>query len=200
MLNYIIRRIAQNIVLLWVVSMVGFSVLYLAPGGPLAQFALVPGMSQAELAQIAEKMGLNKPIPVQYWDWASRLVTGNWGNSYRDGQSVLSIILARMPATLLLMVASTLISVIFGIWIGVLGAIRRYSWFDYLATVGAMIALSIPTFWFGLVVIYVFSVKLGILPAGNMRSVGGGSFLDYLHHLVAPSLVLGLVTVAQWSR
>ena len=72
--------------------------------------------------------------------------------------------------------------------------------FDYLATVGAMVALSIPTFWFGLVVIYIFSVKLGWLPAGNMYTIGDGSFLDYLHHLIAPCLVLALVTVAIWSR
>jgi peptide/nickel transport system permease protein len=200
MLNFIIKRMAQNVVLLGLVSIVGFGVLYLAPGGPLAQFALVPGMSQAELANIAEKMGLNKPIPLQYWDWVSRLLTGDWGNSYRDGQPVLSIILSRLPATFLLMGASTFISVILGVWIGVLGAIRRYSWFDYLATLGAMVALSIPTFWFGLVVIYLFSVKLQILPAGNMYTVGDGSLLNYAHHLIAPSLVLGLVTVAQWSR
>ena len=81
-----------------------------------------------------------------------------------------------------------------------LGAIRRYSLFDYLATVGAMIGLSIPTFWFGLVTIYIFSVKLAWLPGGNMYTVGNGSFLDYLHHLIAPCLVLTLVTVAIWSR
>ena len=73
------------------------------------------------------------------------------------------------------MVSATLIAVVLGGWIGILGAIRRYSVFDYLATVGAMVALSIPTFWFGLVVIYVFSVKLGWLPAGNMYTIGDGS-------------------------
>ncbi|HWL68185.1 MAG TPA: ABC transporter permease, partial [Geminicoccus sp.] len=82
----------------------------------------------------------------------------------------------------------------------VMGAIRRYSFFDYLATIGAMIALSIPTFWFGLVTIYVFSVKLGWLPPGNRYTVGDGSFLNYLHHLIAPALVLALVEVAIWSR
>jgi peptide/nickel transport system permease protein len=82
----------------------------------------------------------------------------------------------------------------------VMGAIRRYSIFDSLATIGAMIALSIPTFWFGLVTIYIFSVKLGWLPSGNRYTIGDGSFWDYLHHLIAPSLVLALVEVAVWSR
>ena len=95
---------------------------------------------------------------------------------------------------------SAVIAVFVGIWVGVLGAIRRYSLFDYLATIGAMVALSIPTFWFGLVTIYIFSLKLALLPAGNMYTIGNGSFLDYIHHLIAPSLVLGLVTVALWSR
>jgi peptide/nickel transport system permease protein len=180
--------------------MIGFGVLFLAPGGPLAQFALVPGMSQAELLRIAEQMGLNRPIPAQYWEWFTRLLSGDWGHSYRDGQPVLWIIGSHLGATLELMVVSATVAVAVGMWVGVLGAIRRYSVFDYLATIGAMIALSIPTFWFGLVTIYVFSVKLAILPAGNMYTIGDGSFWDYVRHLIAPSLVLGLVTVALWSR
>jgi peptide/nickel transport system permease protein len=200
LIRYLLSRTIQSLVLLWIVSVIGFFVLYLAPGGPLAQFALTPGMTQAELARIARQMGLDRPLPVQYWEWFSRLLTGDWGRSYRDSQPVLSIIGSHLFATLELMVSSTLLAVVVGTWVGVLGAIRRYSLFDYLATVGAMIALSIPTFWFGLVMIYVFSVKLAWLPAGNMSTVGDGSFLDYARHLVLPCLVLTLVTVAIWSR
>ncbi|PMZ32048.1 diguanylate cyclase, partial [Pseudomonas sp. GW247-3R2A] len=87
--------------------------------------------------------------------------------SYRDGEAVLSVISSHLGATLELMVTATIIAVLLGCWIGISGALRRYSLFDSLATVGAMIALSIPTFWFGLVTIYVFSVTLGWLPAGN---------------------------------
>lgn len=200
MLKFLIQRSLQNVLLLWLVSMIGFAVLYLAPGGPLAQFALVPGMSQEQLLKIAEQMGLNRPIHEQYWEWFTRLLSGDWGHSYRDGQPVLWIISSHLWATLELMITSTTIAGAVGVWVGVLGAIKRYSLFDYLATIGAMIAVSIPTFWFGLVTIYIFSVKLGILPAGNMYTIGDGSFWDYLHHLIAPSLVLGLVTVALWSR
>ena len=98
------------------------------------------------------------------------------------------------------MATATLIAIILGCWIGILGAIRRYSLFDTLATVGAMIALSIPTFWFGLVAIYIFSVELGWLPAGNRHTVGDGSLLDLLHHLIAPAIVLALVETAIWAR
>ena len=98
------------------------------------------------------------------------------------------------------MVSSTVISILIGTWIGIKGATSRYSIFDYAATVGAMIALSIPTFWFGLVAIYVFSLKLRWLPAGNMYTIGNGSFYDYAIHLIMPSLVLALVNIAVWSR
>ena len=182
------------------VSIIGFAVLHLAPGGPLAQFALVPGMSQADIARIAAQMGLDRPLPVQYWDWFTHLLRGDWGRSYRDTQPVLEVIGSHLFATLELMITATLIAIFVGAGIGIMGAIRRYSAFDYLATIGAMIALSIPTFWFGLVVIYLFSVKLGWLPPGNMYTIGNGSLLDFLHHLIAPSLVLALVEVAIWSR
>lgn len=200
MTRYLVRRIGQNLLLLWIVSLISFAVLHLAPGGPLAQFALVPGLTQADLARIAHQMGLDRPLPVQYWEWFTRVLRGDWGRSYRDNQPVLWVIGTHLFATLELMVSSTLVAVVLGTWVGVIGAIRRYSLFDYLATVGAMIALSIPTFWFGLVVIYVFSVSLAWLPAGNLYTIGDGSFLDYVHHLIAPAMVLGLVTVAIWSR
>ncbi len=103
-------------------------------------------------------------------------------------------------ATLLLMGSSTAIAIAIGTWIGIRGATHRYSIFDYAATVGAMIALSIPTFWFGLIGIYVFSLELGWLPAGNMYTIGDGSALNYLHHLIMPAVVLALVHIAIWSR
>jgi peptide/nickel transport system permease protein len=170
------------------------------PGGPMAQYGLDPGMTQDDLDRLKEQLGLNRPLWVQYLDWAWRLVQGDWGHSFRDGASVLAVIGRHLFATLLLMGSSTVIAIALGTWIGIRGATHRYSGFDYLATIGAMVALSIPTFWFGLVGIYVFSLRLGWLPAGNMYTIGDGSVLDYLHHLILPSLVLALVHVAIWSR
>ncbi|MDY1019498.1 ABC transporter permease [Pseudomonas coleopterorum] len=198
--NYILNRLGQSAVVLVLVSLIGFMVLNLAPGGPMSQFALNPGMSQAELDRIAEQLGLKRPLLVQYIDWFSHLFVGDWGHSFRDGRSVLSVIAGHLPATLLLMGTSTLLSIVIGTWVGVLGAVRRYSVFDTLATVGAMVALSIPTFWFGLVAIFFFSLHLGWLPAGNMYTIGDQSLGDYAIHLVLPVLVLALVNVAIWSR
>ncbi len=200
MASFLAGRMAQSLILLVLVSMIGFAVLRLAPGGPLAQFALVPGMSQAQLAEMAHAMGLDQPLPVQYWQWFSRLLAGDWGHSYRDSVPVLAVIAARLPATLELMVAAITLAVVTGITVGVLGAVRRHSVFDTLSTAGAMAALSIPTFWFGLVTIYLFSVKLGWLPSGNRSTPGDASFWGYVHHLIAPACVLALVEVAVWSR
>ena len=201
MLPYALRRIGQSAILLLLVSMIGFAVLHLAPGGPLAQFAMSPGMSVAQMQKIAHQMGLDQPLPIQYGVWASHILGGDWGRSYRDNQPVLTIIASHLGATLELMITATLIAVSLGTWVGVLGAVRRYSLADYLATIGAMIALSIPTFWFGLVVIYIFSVRLAWLPAGNIATAGGtGCLADYAVHLILPSVVLALVTIATWSR
>ncbi|MBI0434533.1 ABC transporter permease [Roseomonas sp. KE0001] len=199
MTTFLLRRLLQSMGLLLLVSVIGFAILHLAPGGPLSQFA-TSDMSQEDLDRIARQLGLDRPLPVQYLDWLWRMLQGDWGRSFRDQQPVLSIIGSHLGPTLELMLTSTLIAMLLGAWIGILGAIRRYSIFDMLATVGSMIALSIPTFWFGLVVIYVFSVELGWLPAGNRHTVGDGTFLDRLHHLIAPSMVLALVSTAIWSR
>ncbi|PZN56047.1 MAG: diguanylate cyclase [Proteobacteria bacterium] len=200
MIRYLLSRFGQSLVLLFLVSLIGFMVLNLAPGGPLSQYTLTPGMTKEALDRIAEQMGLNRPLPVQYADWLWNLIQGDWGKSYRDGRPVLEIIGGHLFATLLLMGSSTLLSVLIGTWIGIHSAVRQGSAFDYAATVAAMIALSIPTFWFGLVTIFVFSVWLGWLPAGNMYTVGDGSLSDILVHLILPSCVLALVNVAIWSR
>lgn len=197
---FLLRRFGQAVLLLFIVSMIGFAILHLAPGGPLSQFAAGGDMSQEDLDRIAEQLGLNRALPIQYAEWLWRMLAGDWGRSYRDGQPVLHIIGSHIGATLELMLTSTLLAMLIGAWIGILGAIRRYSLFDSLATIGAMIALSIPTFWFGLVVIYVFSVGLGWLPSGNRYTIGDGSLLNQIHHLIGPVMVLALVSTAVWSR
>jgi peptide/nickel transport system permease protein len=200
MRGFLLNRLSQSLVLLLVVSIIGFVVLNLLPGGPLAQFGLDPGMTQDDLDRLKEQLGLNRPLLMQYLDWAWRLLQGDWGHSFRDGVPVLTVIGRHVFATLLLMGTSTAIAIAIGTWIGIRGATHRYSLFDHVATVGAMVALSIPTFWFGLVGIYIFSLRLGWLPAGNMYTIGDGSVLNYLHHLILPSIVLSLVHVAIWSR
>jgi peptide/nickel transport system permease protein len=200
MLPFLARRAIHSAILLLIVSVIGFVILHLAPGGPLSQFAASGDMSQADLDRLSAQLGLDRPLPIQYLEWLVRMLKGDWGLSYRDQHAVTSIIASHIGATLELMFCSTLLAMFIGGCIGILGAVRRYSLFDSLATVGAMIALSIPTFWFGIVVIYVFAVHLNWLPAGNRMTEGDGSFFDYVHHLIGPCIVLALVTTAVWSR
>jgi len=200
MARYLIRRLLQSLLLLALVSMIAFAILHLAPGGPLAQFLATGNMGQEDVDRLMAQYGLNRPLPIQYLEWAGNLLTGDWGVSYRDQLPVLKKIGMHVGPTLELMVTSTLLAMFIGGLIGILGAVRRHSFFDHLATIGAMVALSIPTFWFGLAIIYVFSVNLGWLPAGNRENIGDGAFLDRLRHLVLPCIVLALVSTAVWSR
>jgi peptide/nickel transport system permease protein len=198
--RYLQTRLLQALLLLWLVSMIAFAILHLAPGGPLSQFLATGTLGPEDVERLMAQYGLDRPLPVQYLDWAGNLLQGDWGRSYRDDLPVLVKIGIHIGPTLELMISSTLLAMFIGGMIGILGAVRRYSFFDHLATIGAMVALSIPTFWFGLAVIYAFSVNLGWLPAGGRETIGDGSFVDRLQHLVAPCIVLALVSTAVWSR
>jgi len=145
MRGFLLNRLFQSAVLLVIVSLIGFGTLSLMPGGPTAQYGLDPGMTQADLARLKQQLGLDRPLWIQYFDWAWRLLQGDWGRSFRDGTPVLSVIGRHIFATFLLMGTSTVIAIALGTWIGIRGATHRYSFFDYLGTIGAMIALSIPT-------------------------------------------------------
>jgi peptide/nickel transport system permease protein len=201
LLQYVIKRILQAIPLLIGVSIIGFSMMHLAPGGPLAVYTLNPTITAQDIERIKQVFGLDQPLHIQYFKWAYGIFTGNWGYTFFGGRPVLNVILERFPATLLLMGSGMSLAIIMGMLIGILGAVRRYSIFDYLATSGAMVALSFPTFWFGLMTIFIFSLKLGWLPSGGMYTLGGEEdILDIIRHLILPTVVLALVLVAQWSR
>jgi len=200
MSRYLLSRLLQALLLLWLVSMIAFAILHLAPGGPLSQFLATGTLGPEDIERLMAQYGLNRPLPLQYLDWAGNLLSGDWGRSYRDDLPVLTKIGMHVGPTLELMISSTLLAMLIGGMIGILGAVRRYSFFDHLATIGAMVALSIPTFWFGLAVIYVFSVNLGWLPAGGRETIGDGSVLDRMQHLMLPCIVLALVSTAVWSR
>ena len=201
MKEHLARRVLQGLIVLGLVSVAGFGILHLAPGGPAAIYAMSPTMSTEDLERLTRELGLDRPLPVQYAAWVSGFVTGNWGRSYRDGRLVREVITDRMAATAVLVVSAFSIAVLVGVGIGVLSAVRQYSPADHVATLAAMIALSIPTFWLGLMAIYVFSVLLGVLPPGNIGTIGGDfSLVDRLLHLVLPAGTLGVVMVATWSR
>lgn len=201
MLNYVFKRCIQAIFLLISVSLIAFAMMHLAPGGPLAVYTLNPSITIEDIDRIKHVFGLDLPFYIQYFKWAFGVFTGNWGMTYFGGRPVIDVIAERIPATILLMGSGISIAVILGNFIGLLGAVKRYSVFDYLATTGAMVALSFPTFWFGLMAIFIFADRLGWFPSGGIMTLGGeGGLLDRFQHLVLPTVVLALVLVAQWSR
>lgn len=199
--TFLFKRLLQSAILLVLVTIIAFGLMRLAPGGPESIYAVGTNMKAEDLARLRTSFGLDRPIPVQYVKWTTGMMTGDWGRSYRDRRPVTHVIFDRLPATLELTTTALAIAITLGVTVGVLGAIKQYSVPDYAATVGAMIALSIPTFWFGLMVIYLFAERLGWIPSGGRQTLGQPSSLtDRLHHLVAPAGVLGLVLVATWSR
>jgi len=201
MARYIFRRLLQAVPMLVGISFAAFVLMRLAPGGPMAIYAQNPTMSEADMRRIEHILGLDQPIHIQYLKWATGMVTGNLGYSYRTGRPVGEIILERVPATIQLMGCAYLIAITLGITTGIVSAIRRYSLFDYCATTGAMVGLSVPTFWFGLVVIIVFAAMLHWIPSGGIATLGAPfSIRDRLIHLVGPATVLGLWMTATWSR
>jgi peptide/nickel transport system permease protein len=201
MLSYIGRRVLQAIPLLIGVSVIGFGLMHLAPGGPLAVYTLNPTITAQDIERIKIIFGLDQPVHVQYLKWATGMFTGNWGYTFFGGRPVLWVIAERLPATMLLMGSALSIAILLGITIGMIGAARRYSVWDYLATSGALVALSFPTFWFGLMAIFVFAVDFRWLPSGGMYELGEeGNVVDLLRHLILPTLVLALVITATYSR
>jgi peptide/nickel transport system permease protein len=201
MAAFILRRLLQSVVLIVGVSVIGFALMYLAPGGPLAVYTLNPGVTAADIERLKHVFGLDQPFYVQYFKWFSGFLTGNWGTSFFGGRTVATTILERLPATLLLMGSGLGVAIVIGTAIGTIGALKRNSLFDYAAMTVATMALSLPTFWFGLVAIYIFAVDLKWFPAGGMRTLGGETGVgDLIHHLVLPAGVLALVQMAQWSR
>jgi peptide/nickel transport system permease protein len=193
--------LVQSVILLALVTMIAFSLMHLAPGGPLAVYTLNPTIRAEDIERLERNFGLDRPLYIQYAKWATGMVQGDWGRSFRDSQPVSDIIFSRMWATFELAGSALAIAMILGIIIGTLGAVRQYSIADYLSTIGAMLALSIPTFWFGLMAIYLFSVQLGWLPSGGRQTLGEDfSLVDRLRHLLLPATVLGFVLIATWSR
>lgn len=201
MRNYVIRRLLQAVPLLLGVTVISFLIMHAAPGGPLTMYAMNPKVSAADIARMQAALGLDLPLHQQYWKWLTSLLQGNWGYSFTSGLPVAKLIAQRLPATLQLMLASFVLSVAVAIPIGILSAIRRYSVLDYSVTILSFAGISLPVFWFGLMLMLLFSVKLHLLPSSGMFTIGmEASLWDRLSHLIMPVTVLSMASIASWSR
>ncbi|AHF78990.1 Binding-protein-dependent transport systems inner membrane component [Sodalis praecaptivus] len=170
----------------------------MAPGGP--SILIDPSMSPEDAALMKRLMGLDQPFIVQYGHWLNGILRGDFGTSLSVRLPVAGIIAQQLPNTLLLAACSLVAAVLLSVPLGVMSARRRNSPFDHATAMFSFFGLSVPPFWFGLILVIVFAIKLPWLPAGGMVSEGGGGFLDVARHLVLPTLVLAVANMAELVR
>lgn len=201
MLTTLVRRALGALARLFLISVLLFFMLQVPPGGPADIFAADPAASPEAIARIRTLWGLDRPVLVQYGIWLRHAVTGNWGASFSEHRPVVAVVLERVPATLLLTGSALAFSLGVGILLGAAGAATRHRGLQGIFQGLAVVGMSVPTFWSGMLVLLLFSVYLRWIPSGGMGTIGAGFSLgDRLAHLVGPTVVLGSVYVAQWAR
>jgi peptide/nickel transport system permease protein len=184
---------------------VSFIIFQLAPGDPLTVFVNPHDFTAADAAQLAKRLGLDQPIHVQYLRWVREVLTGNFGFSYVTGRPVLTLILERLPATLLLTSTAMVLSFSIGIVVGVISATRRYRWLDRALTTLSFAGISMPEFFLCVMLLYVGALRLQWLPPSGFGTVGSylagwALWLDRLPYLVMPALALMTPSLAGLAR
>jgi peptide/nickel transport system permease protein len=204
MAHYLIRRLLIAFPVLWGISVLVYGLITLAPGDPVS--AMIDpqsgaGMTPQQIETLKRSYGLDRPVYIRYAKWLQQAVKGNLGYSYYTNRPVTERIQQRLGTTLQLVTASLLLTVIIGISLGMLSALKRYSFFDHLLTTAAFGSMSIPEFFLALCGIYLFSLRLNLLPSSGIGDVGGDwSLGSYLKHLAMPATILALRPTATLMR
>ena len=204
MFKYVLKRIAGAIPLILIITIITFVIVRLAPGDPTKMF-ISPNTRPEDRERIKANLGLDKPLYIQYGIWLKNFVLkGDLGYSLINGRPVLDSIMERVPATLLLMGISYLLSIIIALPLGIYSALKPYSAFDYIFTFFSFLGLSMPPFWLALMVIWLFALKIPIFPPMGMNMLVDASFWnsvkDISWHLVLPVFVLTVRNLASWNR
>ncbi|GGI10740.1 nickel ABC transporter permease [Gottfriedia solisilvae] len=181
MLLFIIRRILQTIPVLLGVSLVVFLIMQMVPGDPATLLA-GEGATKQTIEMVRHELGLDRPIIYQYFDYVFHAIQGDFGESLRNNRPVLDEIMIRLPITLQLALASILITVVLGMIAGIISATKQYSMADISIMIIALLGISLPSFWFGLMLIYFFSVNLHIFPVAGWGTI---------QHMILPAITLG---------
>ncbi|MGB7605400.1 MAG: nickel ABC transporter permease [Lutisporaceae bacterium] len=198
MIKTILKRILQLIPILFIVVTFIFIITRMVPGDP-AVVMLGPQASVESVQELREELGLNKSVGEQYVNYLKGIMQGDLGKSYYYNEPVMKLILERFPNTLLLSFASILIAILIGIPVGIISATKQYSIFDYMSMILALVGVSMPIFWLGLMMVLVFSVNLAWLPSIGMGSLDKGMW-DVISHLILPSFCLATIPAATFAR
>ena len=201
MLRYVIGRVLGAIPLLFGISILVFLLVNAVPGNPVGELVLNPGTRPQDVQALKEAYGLDKPVAVRYFVWLGKVVRGDFGLNLVTHTPVSKDIASRLPNTMKLTLAAFGLALLFSIPVGVYSAVRRNSVFDYVATVASVAGVSLPSFWFGLILILVFAVQLGWLPTGGaMPTRGDAGVVVQLKHLILPAFALAITEIAGWTR
>ena len=201
--QYVIRKLLIMIPSLLGISIVLFSLLALAPGDPFDELATNPAVPPEVRAALRAKFGLDDPVWMRYWHWLTALMQGDWGFSFVSRMDVSTLIMQRLPVTLVVIGASQILAIAVAIPVGVLAATRPYSLFDQIANTFAFIGFSLPTFFTGLVLILVFSIQLDWLPfvyRADISATGWEFYWEHIKQSIMPVAVLGLFQGAALVR
>ncbi|WP_165923616.1 ABC transporter permease [Bosea sp. BK604] len=205
MLGFVLRRVMFGVPTLFIVVSAVFMMVHLAPGNPLNFITGDADLSDAQLAELKRAYGLDQSLGVQYYLYVSKILTGDFGMSYRYQESVASLIIDRLPATLILMVPAMILFISIGILLGVLAARYPNSRAGLVLSGIGLFGWSVPVFWLGQLLVIVFALKLGLFPTQGMLNLrnpteGWGKVLDIALHLALPALALGMRFVALSMR
>lgn len=198
MLKTILKRILQSIPTLFIVITITFVLTRMIPGNP-ALTMLGPQAPKESVEQLEQELGLDKSKGEQYIIYLKQILSGDFGRSYSYNQSVVELIMERVPNTLVITLTSLFIALILGMIVGIVSAVRQYSILDYIFMVLALIGVSMPIFWMGLMLVLLFSVNLGWLPAMGMGDPANGMW-DVLSHMILPCFCLATIPMATFAR
>lgn len=200
--GYIARRLLQAIPLLFIITVISFLIINLAPGDPVYMFVNPDQVSKQDLELIRHQLGLDQPLIFRYFIWLASILKGDLGMSFYYARPVSVVLLEALPNTLILALCATIFSFAVAIPAGIISALKRNTVFDYFFSTVSFIGVSLPSFWFGLIMILLFSLKLDWLPTSGMYSldISGFNLVDRIRHLLLPTLVLGMGTMASKMR
>ena len=208
MFTYVLRRTLQAIPLLLAISVVLYAILYNMPGGPLAPYLQNPHITQADIVRLKHNLGMDQPVPIQYLKWLGHILVGDMGYSTSNSEPVFQALIERFGATLELMGTSLIVAIVVGITAGIVSAVYRYTALDYAITTVAFFGQSMPVFWFALMMQLAFAVH-GIplpfgyeiqLPSAGISASDTFDLGDRIQHLILPTAVLSLLSIALFSR